>query len=272
MADKKTKTTHEVKRLVRVWFSVATKVAQSQLLTSWGGIVFLIGKIARFILFFIFLTSILGRTASLANFSKEEVITFFLVFNLIDILTQFLFRGVYVFRQHVVKGTFDLDLLKPLPALFRPIFGWTDIFDAITLIPLIGFLAYYTASNDLIPSFSAVLLFVLMLANAIIIGFAFHLFVASIAILTTEIDHLVWIYRDITNVARFPTDIYTKTVQYVLTFTIPVVVLITIPAKSLIGLLNINLLVTSYVVSAIFLVGSFLMWRTSLKRYTSASS
>ncbi|MGB9911383.1 MAG: hypothetical protein ACPLKP_02140 [Microgenomates group bacterium] len=50
-----------------------------------------------------------------------------LLFCLVDITVQFLFRGVYQLRSLVVSGNYDLDLLKPLLSFFRPIFGWTDI-------------------------------------------------------------------------------------------------------------------------------------------------
>ncbi|MGB9911382.1 MAG: ABC-2 family transporter protein [Microgenomates group bacterium] len=74
--------------------------------------------------------------------------------------------------------------------------------------------------------------------NALILAFAFHLFFCSVCVLTTEIDHLVWVYRDLTSMARFPTDIYNKGIRIILTFTIPVIILITVPAKALLGILS----------------------------------
>ena len=123
-------------RLIKIWLMVASRAAQTQLLTGWGGIIFLLGKIVRFLLFFVFLFAVLGSAQTLAGYSREQVILFFLVFNIIDISVQFLFRGVYQFRPLVVSGEYDLDLLKPLPSFFRPLFGWADILDFITLIPL----------------------------------------------------------------------------------------------------------------------------------------
>lgn len=246
--------------------------AQSQLLTSKGGLLFLIGKIIRFIFFFVFLYSVLSGVGSLAGYSREEVIFFFLVFNIVDIVIQFLFRGVYIFRPLIISGNYDLDLLKPLPSFFRPLFGWTDILDLITLIPLLIFSFWYIFSHQLVVSTLAFVLFIVLLFNSILLGFAFHLFVCSMGILTTEVDHLVWIYRDLTSMARFPTDIYSRGARVALTFIVPVIVLITVPAKVLLGLLRPEIILLSFFLGIIASYFSLKFWFWSLKKYTSASS
>lgn len=259
-------------RLFRVWLMISSRAAQSQLLTNWAGILFLIGKFARFLLFFVFLFAVLGSAKTLAGYTREQVILFFLVFNLVDISVQFLFRGVYQFRSLVVSGNYDLDLLKPLPSFFRPLFGWTDILDFITLIPLWVYFFYFVAANRLVAGFDSIFLFMILFLNSIILAFAFHLFVCAICVLTTEIDHLVWVYRDLTNMARFPTDIYQRGIQLVLTFTIPVVILITIPAKALMGILSWQWVGLALGISGIFLLGSLKFWKYALSQYSSASS
>lgn len=246
--------------------------AQSQLITTKGGFLFLIGKIIRFFFFFIFLFSVLSGVGSLAGYSKEQVILFYLVFNIVDIIIQFLFRGVYIFRFSVVSGNYDLDLLKPLPSFFRPLFGWTDILDLITLLPLLIFTIWYIFTHQLLASSLSFALFLLLLINSTLVGFAFHLLVCSVCVLTTKIDHLVWIYRDLTGMARFPTDIYGKGVRIALTFVVPVIVLITVPAKALLGLLNPMAIIFSLLVGILASYFSLKFWFFSLKKYTSASS
>lgn len=262
----------KIKYLVRIWFSFAKIAAQSQLLTEKGGILFLTGKIVRFLFFFLFFHSVLSQTGSLLNYSPAEVVFFFLVFNLVDIGLQFLFRGVYVFRPLVVSGNYDLDLLKPLPSWFRPLFGWTDIFDLITLIPLIVFVIFYIFSEKIFVSWGNFFLFLILLGNSFLLGFAFHLFVCAVCVLTTKIDHLIWVYRDVVAMARFPTDIYRREVRLFLTFVIPVVILITVPAKAFLGVLSGKLILFSLGVGvgSVFLAVKFWFW--ALRHYTSASS
>jgi ABC-2 type transport system permease protein len=260
-----------MKRLFKVWLIQSKNAAQTQLLTSKGGMIFLIGKVFRFLLYFVFLFSVLSGAGGLAGYTAPQAIMFFLVFNIIDVVVQFLFRGVYVFRPLVVSGNFDLDLLKPLPSFFRPLFGWTDILDLITLLPLSGFTIWYIFAHQLAGA-GGILLFSLLILNSVLVGFSFHLIVCGVGVLTTEIDHLVWIYRDLTAMARFPTDIYSKGVKAALTFVVPVIVLITVPAKALMGLLSAGWILASFLFSLVLVLLSLKFWRWSLKRYTSASS
>lgn len=268
MAGKK----YSIIRLIKVWLMFFSRAAQSQLLTNWAGVLFLLGKIVRFLLLFIFLFTILGKSNFLLTYTKEQVIGFYLIFNLVDITAQFFFRGVYQFRPLVVQGNYDLDLLKPLPSFFRPIFGWTDILDLITLIPLWIYFIWFVGSHNLVSNILGPILFFLLFLNSLLISFSLHLFVCSVCILTTEIDHLVMVFRDLTSMARFPTDIYQKGVQFVLTFTIPVIILITVPAKALMGLLSWQWVLGSFVIGAVFLFLSLKFWQSALKRYSSASS
>jgi ABC-2 type transport system permease protein len=262
----------KIGKLFKVWMMVASRAAQSQLLTSWAGVLFVIGKAVRFLLFLVFLMAVMGSAGSLAGYSREQVVWFFLVFNLVDIVVQLLFRGVYLFRARVVSGNYDLDLLKPWPSWFRPLFGWTDVLDLITLVPFVGLMVWYVVSNGLMAGVEGVVMFLLMFANALALGFGFHLFVCGVGILTTEIDHLVWVYRDLTSMARFPTDIYARGVRWVLTFTIPVVVLITVPAKAMLGLLAWKWVGVSLAVGVVFVWLSMRFWKFALSRYSSASS
>jgi len=261
----------QISKLIKVWVMVSLRAAQSQLLNSWAGILFLIGKIVRFLLFFVFLFTVLGSAKNLAGYSPKQVILFFLVFNLVDISVQFLFRGVYQFRPLVVSGNYDLDLLKPLPSFFRPIFGWTDILDFITLIPLWIYFLWFGFSQEIFRLGNFVL-FLALFFSSLILGFAFHLFVCAVCVLTTEIDHLVWVYRDLTNMARFPTDIYQRGIRLILTFTIPVVILITVPAKALMGILSWQGVLGSFFISGLFLWFSLKFWHYALSQYSSASS
>ncbi len=260
------------KKITKIWLMYTSRAAQSALLTTWAGILFIIGKIVRFLLFFIFLFAVLSAAKNLAGYNREQVIFFFLIFTLVDAIVQFFFRGVYHFRPLVVSGDYDLDLLKPLPSFFRPIFGYTDILDFVTLIPLWIYFLWFVFTNHLFTGIGDLVLFFLLLGNSIVLAFAFHLFVCGVCVLTTEIDHLVWVYRDLTSMARFPTDIYQKFIQGILTFTIPVVILFTVPAKALLGLLSWSWIALAFGISGLFLWGSLKFWKYALSKYSSASS
>ncbi len=263
---------NKIIHLFIVWKKIASLSLQDHTLSFWGALAFLVGKVVRFILLLIFLSSVISASGSLAGYSVNQVIVFFLVFNIVDITAQSIFRGVYDFRQSLLFGSFDYDILKPLPTYFRPLFGKADVVDMLTLIPLwIGFLLFLF-KNGSVDSPLYVFVFALTMVISMVIAFAFHLFVCAIGIISTEVDHIIWVYRDLIGMGRFPTDIYPKAIRFALTFFVPVVILITIPAKGLMGLLSFSTLIICSVVTILFLFFSLWFWKKALGRYASASS
>jgi ABC-2 type transport system permease protein len=257
--------------LIRVWWRVTLMAAQSQLLSGWSGIGFLVAKIVRFLIFLVFLFSVLGSSQGILGYGRVEAIFFFLTFTLMDTVIQCLFRGVYQFRHLIVTGNYDLDLLKPLPSFFRPLFGWADVLDLITLVPFLVYYFYYLSNNQLL-TVGNFLVFFLLVFSSMVLAAGINLVIVGVAVLTTEIDHLVLIYRDVQNMARFPTDIYSKWLQYLLTFIVPVIILITMPAKGMLGLLAWPVILGSLVFSSLFTFLAYRFWHYALRRYSSASS
>lgn len=260
----------KIKKYLKVWWMMSINSFSVVLGKKSALFVFLVGKTFRFIFTLLFIFYLLKTTKGLAGYSEDQIIFFFLTFSVIDAITQFLFREVYQFRRMIIKGDFDLVLVKPVNSLFRALMGGADIVDLITIPPLVGLTIYFGAQLN--PSFLNILYYLLLLMNGFVIATAFHILILSFAIVTLEIDHAIMIYRDITTLAKFPVDIYGKTLGGVLTYLIPLGIMFTLPAKALMGLstpLGI-ILALSVGFLAIFLALRF--WKFALTKYTSASS
>ncbi len=232
--------------------------------------VFLAGKIIRFVFQVLLIFFLVNGSKTLAGYDSNQTLFFFLTFVAIDSTSQFLFREVYRFRNYVVTGDFDLILVKPFNSLFRILLGGADAVDLITL-PFFYLSLFYVGSL-LSPSSLDVLLFILLIVVGLLISTAFHIFVISFGIITLEVDHVSMIYRDVTNMGRFPVDIYKEPVKSFLTFFIPVAIMVTLPAKALMGRVSFILVIISLIISALFLFISLKFWNFALKKYTSASS
>ena len=260
-----------MKKYLRVWWTFAINSLQIQLMVRWAVVLFLFGKILRFAIFTFFIVILLTKTKVFAGYSLNQTLFFYLSFNLIDVLAQLLFREVYRFRPAVVNGTFDFYLIKPYNALFRALTSGPDLLDFITLIPLLGAIIYFIGILQ-IGSFLNIVIYILLILAGFLIATAFHILVLSLAILTTEIDSAVLLYRDITNMGRFPIDIYKEPLRSFLTFAIPVGIMMTFPTKALMGVLSSSLIIYSLIFSVAFFYVSILIWRFSLKHYSSASN
>lgn len=244
---------------------------QTAFASRFGATIFIIGKLLRFGFFLLFLVVLVSRTNSLAGYSFWEVLFFFATFNLIDALPQFFLREVYRFRWHVISGNFDFMLLKPISALFRAILGGSDIFDLVILALSVAFIGV-SASHLEGVTIAGTLLYVLLIANAFVIALAFHICVVALGVLTTEVDNAIMLYRDITQMGRIPVDVYAQPIRSLLTFAIPVWIMMTAPAKAFLGLLTLPIILFAFCMSGLYLWFSLLFWKYSLKRYASASS
>jgi ABC-2 type transport system permease protein len=259
-----------IKRYFKIWWMMSrnsfSMIIDQKLALS----VFLTGKILRFIFFFGFLYFLLLGTKTLAGYSSNQVIFFFMTFNLIDVVTQFLFREVYRFRPMIINGDFDLVLVKPLNALFRVLMGGADITDLITIPPLIGLTVYF--GFLLHPSFLNIIFYLLLLLNGFLIAAAFHIIILSFSIVTLEVDHAIMIYRDLTSLGRLPVDIYKQPLQGFLTYLIPVGIMITLPAKAIMGIIGPVGILSAFFMGIVAVFVALRFWNYALTKYSSASS
>jgi len=261
----------DFKKYLKVWWLMVGGAIALAFNSRIGAGMFLTGKVARFLLFFYFLYLLVSHTQTLAGYQVNQIIFFFLTFNLIDVGAQCLFRGVYVFRSLVISGQFDFDLIKPIRPLFRALAGRIDILDFMTLVPLLVLTIWLLPSvsgGSLVNS----VVYWLLVVNGLVIALAFHVFALALGIVTLEIDHVVWIYRDLTSMGKIPVDVYKEPVRSLLTNIIPVGIMMTIPAKSLMGLTSAGIIVFSFGVGLVSVWLSLKYWRYALTKYSSASS
>lgn len=254
-----------------LWWLLTVNSFQISLTSRTSAILFVIGKLLRFVFFAAFLFALFAKTQVIANYSLLQAIIFYLTFNFIDTTTQLFFREVYRFRQQVVSGDFDLVLVKPSSPLFRALAGGADPLDLFMLVPYVASLVY-AASRLGSLTFGTIALYLLLLVNGFLIAMGFHILVLAIAVMTTEIDHAVMIYRDITSMGRVPVDIYGEPLRSIVTFIIPVGVMMTFPAKALLGLMTPIAIFIALGIGCLFILLSLRLWRWSLVLYSSASS
>lgn len=261
-----------MKKYVFIWLKIALNTAQETFVNRVTNLLFMLGKALRFGLFLVLLYAFQDNLSAVGGYKTEDLIPFFLIFNLIDTTAQCLYRGVYLFQQQVRRGEFDFDLMRPINPLFRSLFGKPDINDAIFLIPITLISLYLMQTTIMSLSITDIILFVVLFINGLIIATAFHILTLSLGIVTAEVDNVIMVYRDLSNFGRFPIDIYTQTVRFILTFIIPIGVMLTVPAQVI---TKSSLLVTvpvALLIGIVFLLTSLTAWKYALRQYSSASS
>lgn len=260
-------------KYLNVWLRLSKMRFREFYIESRLNSLFLIsGKLVRFSFFLIFIIALLMQARQLAGFGLHQTLLFFMTFNLVDITSQFLLRGTYAVRSMIDGGQIDLFLTQPVNTLFRIASDIIDLLDLATLIPVLVVLGIVIAKLETPITVGGFLIYLVLCLNALLIAFSIHVAIIALSIITQEISSQIWVYRDLMTMGRFPVDIYSANIQFVLTFIIPIAVMISFPAKVLIGVLSGQWVIVSFIIGAAFLFASLKFWQYALKNYTSVST
>ena len=229
---------------------------------------FLLGKGLRFLLFFLFVYYLLTKTQVLAGYTLPETLVFFCTFTLVDTLAQLLFRSVYTFKPLIASGQFDTILLKPYHPFTSILIGGIDPLDAIMIVPYIILTGIIlTRIPEL--SFLAIAAYIGLLLCSLVIAAGIHIIILAVGLLTIDVDNTVMIYRDTTRLGTFPMAIYSQPLRSILTFILPVGIMMSVPAAVLLGKSSYWWCAVSILFAGGILAVGFVLWRYALRRYQS---
>lgn len=255
-------------RYIKLWLNFAKIRFLVNLQERWAALFFISGKFIRFIFVLGFIIKLSETIGIFHGYTQQQLIIIFLTFNLLDLVTQFLFRGIYLFRNAVLYGAFDRDLLYPANPLFLSLMTYIDALDLpLLLVSLLGLL--YVAQGYNLSSY---LTYISFIFNGLFIIAGLHFLVAAITIIYSTGDQIIHIYRDVSAMARFPINIYSQPVQVLLNTILPIGIAITLPAQVLFNQATLFQMFYGGIVSLLFVGLSLTSWRFALRRYSSASS
>lgn len=257
----------------RVWSKLTAQQFQQQIANSRGAAaLFIISKFIRLGTAFLLIWVIMDKAKLIAGYNLSQAILILALFNLLSSITQLFMRGIYIFRQKLVDGTFDFYLLNPLSELFYSLFSYTDPLDLILFIPYVGIVAWAWANAGYPFALASILLIILIVAIAEAMILAWHIFILSFGVRYLEVDNTIMLYRDLEKMASMPIEIYGKYGAATLTYIFPFALMATIPARIVFGLYNPWYLLGFIILAGIQLKLSFWYWQKSLLKYSSASS
>jgi len=230
------------------------------------------GKVVRFAFLLVAILAIFNHVKTMAGYSKYQVIAFFLTAFLVDTIGQALFRGIYLVREDIRKGNFDYVVSKPLNSLAYSLFRLPDFLDVIFLVPLLTLVIYTFVKLGIFSNPANILLYLVFILISTIILVALHIVSVSLTVWTMESESFIWIYRNAMFLGLFPPEIFSNPVQLIFTFAMPIIIIVAVPAKALLGILTPGMALAALAVAFVFFFGSLLLWKISLKHYSSASS
>lgn len=263
----------QLKPYLKVWLKLTTQQFQSQISNARGAaILFILGKLFRLGTAFLMVYLVVGRAKLISGYTLEQAILILTLFNFVSTLTQLFMRGIYVFRQKVVDGTFDFYLLNPLSELFYSLFSYTDPMDLLLILPYSALVVWAWGN----AGYAFSILAILSLLGAVLIAFfmeiAWHIFMLGVGIRYLEVDNTIMLYRDLERLAALPVTMYGPLGSALLTYLFPFGLMATVPANFIFNTLSPVSLLGFALLALIQFKLALWYWRNSLLTYSSASS
>lgn len=253
------------------WKQLASMSFSSMLSTRIDSATYFIGKAIRFFFFWVFIVSLFQFTETIGGYTRYEVLLFFLTFNVLDVGSQFFFRGIYVFRNQVKQGHFDMTLTKPISPLFLIFSRIIDFLDLLFLIPVVALLAYVIQHIPTITA-SGIFLYGIFLIFSCLLILAIHILSAAVIVYTQESDNVFWLYRETMTIGRLPPTIFSGTIQWFFVYIIPIIIIVAYPVRALLNEIVWQDICIAGIMTILFLGISLFIWKLCLRAYASASS
>lgn len=173
----------------------------------------------------------------------------------------------------ITRGILDKYLIRPLNPLFQLVAEMIQLEGFGELILGIIFLSVFSPKLAINWSFSNILALLVSGFFAMWFFFAIKLIFGSMSFWTKRSLEVMTMVYDFSNFAKYPIDIFSKSIQFVMTFILPFSVVIFMPVKALLFDDNVWLITLYVAIASISMFAiSYFIWSKGLKKYESAGS
>lgn len=169
------------------------------------------------------------------------------------------------------RGEFDFTLLRPVNTQFLVSLRHWRLFAFFDLLLGSGVVVAAMMSLGHGLEWPQVGLFLLMLCVSVLALYAVYLLFASLVFWHPGFL-FTWVFNSVFQMARYPIGVYPGWLRLALTWIVPVGVITTVPAQALAGELSLAMVGGSAMLTATLFAVASLLFRTGLRRYSSASS
>ncbi len=221
-----------------------------------------------------FIAVIYSHTDRIGDWTKWEVVLLMGTAHFIQQIFQAFFLTNCVEISELIRtGKLDFMLLLPVNTRFLLSLRKVDLGAFVNAASALVIIGYALHRLGRVPGVWECAGFALCALCGVLIHYSLMFLLTTISFWTVRAQGIVWGYYSLFNISRMPDAAYRGVFKAVFTFVIPMVLVANVPAKVLVAKLRspfeLLLLVVMMLVCA---AASEILWRFSVKRYTSASS
>ncbi|HWN97519.1 MAG TPA: ABC-2 family transporter protein [Methylomirabilota bacterium] len=221
-----------------------------------------------------FIAVIYSHTDRIGDWTKWEVVLLMGTAHFIQQIFQaFFFTNVTELSDLVRTGRLDFMLLLPVNTRFLVSLRKVDLGGFINAGSALAVIVYSLKQLALMPSLVQISGFALLALAGIFIHYSLIFLLSSVSFWTVRAQGIVWGYYSLFNISRLPDAAYHGFFKAFFTFVLPMVLVANVPARVIVQKMHspgqLVLLVGMMFVCAL---ASEIVWRFSIRHYTSASS
>lgn len=212
-------------------------------------------------------------TTTLQGWSYGKAMVVLAVYYVMDGLIELVIApNMRQVMTQVREGTLDFVLIKPVSAQFMASFRTVSIWRIANICVGLG-LAGYTVNRLAVQTGPAqALAFAMTLVCGMMIVYSVWLVLVTLTFWFVRIDNIEQVMWQAFEAGRYPVDIYPTWLRGALTYALPVVFMITVPAQALSGSATPTMLVTAPCLAVASVLAASAFWRFGLRFYTGASA
>lgn len=212
-----------------------------------------------------------SRTTSLFGWSRHDIILLTCSYSIIiGVFHTFLSRNFEYFSRIVDLGELDTFLIKPIDSQFFISLRYVNYPSIVRIVVGIFLVGYLLHGVEL--SVFQLIGYGFMMLFGLTILYSLWYIITSFTIWFSRLSNIVDFLFTITNVSRFPPQMYREFSWYVFLFLFPLTLIITTPTRFLINKIDVQSIFVLIITAVTLFVISRIFWKFALRFYTSASS
>ena len=222
---------------------------------------------------FFFFSIIYSYVDAIGVFTREDVMIFLVITFLADTFYMFFFSGnLFNLNRWMVRGDLDYFLLKPVNSQFMVSFRYVKSYAIVSFVILLIMLTNLVLDYPKPIGIFNVIAFVISFLMGTILWYGVDFIISSSCFWFKNFSVSGWLSHEILKFSTRPDSIYTGLLRKMLFSMIPMILIASIPTRTLLYGPNIQYLLWQLFIAMIFLLFTRIIWKRGLLRYESASS
>ncbi len=237
-------------------------------------VLWIIVELLWFALQLTFITVIYSHTDHIGDWTKWQVILLIGTSNFIQqLFTTFFLSNLVQLSELIRTGRLDFMLLLPINTRFVISLRQIDLGGFVNAAFALSVIFYAGYQLQLSVTFGQVLGYLFLVCASLLVHYSLLTMLSASSFWTVRAQGIVWGYYNLFNIARLPDAAFRGAFKAFFTYALPMLLVANVPAKLIARKIQspTEMILLVGLAGVLFVI-SEVVWRSSVRHYTSASS